>query len=562
MHELTITGPCPARRMILDEGVHLIGRLPESDISLGGDGISREHARIEVHGGEAIVVDQGSMNGTQVEGKNVERHRLEDGDVIGIGRYRLLYRRSEDPADLTEIADPVEEDKLVPLRPEPGAGRKGRTAPRSSDRLEAAGAATLRESRSGGEPSRPRDPEEAPAAEPELRRASGRSRPQPRLGLGLALAQQHESEPQPEPAPASEPAVRRLRVNFKARLALVLLGLVFLSVILIGFGVLTTAEEMMAGEAQSRARTLTYLMAEMNAEKLHSGETRLVTEPFLGEVGVSRALILDEAGHVLAPEALRGQSDPAFEVAARSDDYLRQITPGGALLSVPIRAAGRRYGTAVLDFSIAYLKAKSGHMGTLTLLLGLFVAAVALLCTGILERVAHRPFATLASEVDLVVKGDLRSEVPLTTDSKANQLCEALNRLIQRAGERLQGRVEASSPAPPRGTGAMAVLTELGELLPLGLLGVAEDGRIALCNEAAADLLGCDVPSGRAPHLLDAFSMSPQLGGLAALLKESRQAPDKPLDQRLGGARGLQAHARTLSVDAEPLTLIALEPLT
>src|SRR5687767_1419212 len=90
MHELTITGPSPARRMLLTDGVHLIGRLPENEIHLDGEGISREHAKIEVHGAEAVVVDLDSLNGTLIDGQLVKKRRLADGDVLSIGKFRLL----------------------------------------------------------------------------------------------------------------------------------------------------------------------------------------------------------------------------------------------------------------------------------------------------------------------------------------------------------------------------------------------------------------------------------------------------------------------------------------
>src|SRR5262245_50126511 len=240
MHELTITGPCPAQRMILEDGVYSIGRLPECDISLDGDGISREQARIVVQDLDAEIVDEASMNGTLVEGKPVERHRLEDGDVIGIGRYRLLYRCTIDPSDVTEVAEPEEaEGKLVPLHPEPRSRRRDAAPAAREEPSVLRSGGSSRETRP--EPSRAA---ELPrAAEPEPRQVA-RSRSEPRLALGLAVA-----EPQAPELPAStasKPSVRRLRVNFKARLALAMLGLVALCVVLIGFGVIGTAEEMMA----------------------------------------------------------------------------------------------------------------------------------------------------------------------------------------------------------------------------------------------------------------------------------------------------------------------------
>ena len=269
-------------------------------------------------------------------------------------------------------------------------------------------------------------------------------------------------------------------------------------------------------------------------------------------------MILDEKGAVLAPDSERGTRDPLFETAHLSKKYERQITSYGALVSVPMESGGRRYGTALIDFSIDYLKEKSAHMWTMSLMIGLFLGVLALLCSSVLERMAHKPFLALASEVDLVVKGDLAGEVPLTTDGKANQLCEALNRLIRRAGERRAGGSETGRASGNALSGSLGLLEELLEVVGHGFVVVGEDGTLQLCNEAAAELLGCEVPETPGTHLLDALSESPGLNELLGLVKESRQAPGKTLQRRFR-SQDLEARARTLLGDRSQPTLISLE---
>jgi DNA-binding NtrC family response regulator len=71
-----------------------IGRLVEGGISLPHDGrVSRVHAT--VHRGPTgtlRIVDEGSRNGTLVNGRRAAEARLEDGDVIGIGDSYLVVR--------------------------------------------------------------------------------------------------------------------------------------------------------------------------------------------------------------------------------------------------------------------------------------------------------------------------------------------------------------------------------------------------------------------------------------------------------------------------------------
>jgi two-component system cell cycle response regulator len=64
----------------------LIGRAVDCQIRLDDLGASRRHARIMREGGDIYVLyDLGSKNGTTVHGAPIQKHRLADGDRIGIG---------------------------------------------------------------------------------------------------------------------------------------------------------------------------------------------------------------------------------------------------------------------------------------------------------------------------------------------------------------------------------------------------------------------------------------------------------------------------------------------
>jgi len=90
-----------------DEPVVQIGRAIDNDIRLSGPLASRHHCRIEVEGPSAWLVDLGSANGTLVNGAKVDRKRLAEGDVIGVGGARLQVEElSADRGGETQRLDP------------------------------------------------------------------------------------------------------------------------------------------------------------------------------------------------------------------------------------------------------------------------------------------------------------------------------------------------------------------------------------------------------------------------------------------------------------------------
>jgi hypothetical protein len=72
----------------------ILGRLPECDVVIHDPGASRRHARIYAEGGEYVLTDLGSTNGTLVNDEGVGEHVLRDGDRITIGTTVLEFRRT------------------------------------------------------------------------------------------------------------------------------------------------------------------------------------------------------------------------------------------------------------------------------------------------------------------------------------------------------------------------------------------------------------------------------------------------------------------------------------
>ncbi len=83
----------------LDQRDFLIGRLQQSDLTLQHFTVSRRHCQLEKVNGSYVLTDLDSSNGTFVNGHQVERRELADGDQIEIGETTLYFSRSEEGVD-------------------------------------------------------------------------------------------------------------------------------------------------------------------------------------------------------------------------------------------------------------------------------------------------------------------------------------------------------------------------------------------------------------------------------------------------------------------------------
>jgi pSer/pThr/pTyr-binding forkhead associated (FHA) protein len=69
----------------------VVGRSPDCEIFLDDVTVSRHHARITRGDDGFMIEDEGSLNGTYVNRRRVENAKLEDGDEVQIGKYRLTF---------------------------------------------------------------------------------------------------------------------------------------------------------------------------------------------------------------------------------------------------------------------------------------------------------------------------------------------------------------------------------------------------------------------------------------------------------------------------------------
>ncbi len=72
----------------------VVGRSRECDLRVADGNASRRHAEIVRDGDEYVLVDLGSTNGTELNGRRITREVLSDGDRITIGATDLVFGRS------------------------------------------------------------------------------------------------------------------------------------------------------------------------------------------------------------------------------------------------------------------------------------------------------------------------------------------------------------------------------------------------------------------------------------------------------------------------------------
>jgi pSer/pThr/pTyr-binding forkhead associated (FHA) protein len=85
----------------------VIGRDPEADIFLDNTGVSRRHAKIEWTSKGYFVEDLGSANGTFLNDEEIERHILDEDDVVRVGKFSLWIGLKRDGRDEDHKKDPI-----------------------------------------------------------------------------------------------------------------------------------------------------------------------------------------------------------------------------------------------------------------------------------------------------------------------------------------------------------------------------------------------------------------------------------------------------------------------
>lgn len=102
-----------------------IGRKPYNDIQIDNLAISGEHAVVITILNDSFLQDLDSTNGTQVNGRPVKKHFLQDNDLIEMAKYKIQY--------LTSSASVTNEKYQPTLVLRSGADEAGKEASEALD---------------------------------------------------------------------------------------------------------------------------------------------------------------------------------------------------------------------------------------------------------------------------------------------------------------------------------------------------------------------------------------------------------------------------------------------
>jgi pSer/pThr/pTyr-binding forkhead associated (FHA) protein len=78
-------------RRTLEKRRSVLGRSRDADVRIDDPNISRRHAEIVQEGSTFWLVDLGSTNGTEVDGRRVQRARLADGSRFTLGETTVTF---------------------------------------------------------------------------------------------------------------------------------------------------------------------------------------------------------------------------------------------------------------------------------------------------------------------------------------------------------------------------------------------------------------------------------------------------------------------------------------
>ena len=97
---LVVHMPDQTWEYLLTKDLVRIGRDEDNDIIIDHPSVSRHHAHVETHGKAFQIRDDHSTNGVCMRGLPVEIYNLQDGDMLQIGRARLVFKAGFTSDDL------------------------------------------------------------------------------------------------------------------------------------------------------------------------------------------------------------------------------------------------------------------------------------------------------------------------------------------------------------------------------------------------------------------------------------------------------------------------------
>lgn len=461
---VVIAGPHAGTSYPLTEGESILGRQAGNTIVLQSTKVSKKHCSVSVSGVEVTVKDEGSSNGTFVNGSLIRMKKIKPGDRISLGEF------------VFELAEAQKASKA------PSMNGFGNTLNLASD--------------------------------PMSKGASSVGISTNLLNMSESLSSSHEP-PKDFKGRAIwyfEHAVMPIFYGLNLKYEWRMLCIYFFSAFIVGnllitvYPLLESSRVSIVKESILRARFIARQVADQNSGFLaQKQETR--TEIGIAEhaEGVRMALLTDLENRILAPGSKLNQylaGGVEAELAINARDLFRkgretgiakEVDAGTVVAVEPVKIFNSILGRnvvvamAVVSIDTTLSTPDMGEMGMVysqTLIMTGILGALIFL---ILYYLTLRPFQVLNEDMDRALKGDLSQ---VTHDFKLEEL-DPLWTIINSAIQRLpQGGGGLSSGSSISADDFIAPLKGMGGFMSVGVVLLDGDKKILFMNSPFEEMSG------------------------------------------------------------------------
>lgn len=481
MYKLTVVaGPSRGQSFAVQEGETSIGRQAGNAVVLTSAKVSKRHCVLVVSSGQVVLSDQGSSNGTFVNGVLAKSKPLSPGDRISVGEYVLeLSRRPEAGTRSVPAIAGMGNVLQFPVPARPGMG--------------------------GGFPGMPSAPLGTPGVGADsINGGGGVAANQPPKDLKGKINWVFEHHIMP--IFYSLNLKHEWRVICVGAMAVFAVGNLAVSV----YPLIEQNRAALIREMGKRASFIARQIAERNAAALAA---RAETKTEIGSSienadGVRVALLTDLDSRILAPgtklnQYLTSGAEAALAVKAkklfvegRETGIVAECDESTICAVEPVRIvsqqAGRNItvGMAVVSIDSSLATPDFGEMGMTyseTFILTGLLGALILL---ILYRLTLKPLKQLNEDMDQVLKGDLSQVTHEFKFEELNPLWDLISSALQRVPKSSAGLGGALGGGGPTAEELAGPFRMLGETATFPMLVCDGDKRVIYMNSMFEDVSG------------------------------------------------------------------------
>jgi hypothetical protein len=472
VYKLTVvSGPNQGTTYAVQEGELSIGRQDGNAVALPSSKVSKIHCTLTVTGDEIVLKDQGSSNGTFVNGSLTKLRKIKEGDRISVGEYVLELSKQ-----VKKVTKPAALPKNMRSQFQMPPAMGGLQGDFSS---------------SSGMPN-----------------SSGMG-----SGVGMGLPEGPPSDLRGKIAWIFErqfmPVFYSLNFKYEWRALFICLFVVFsiINLTVSVYPILESSHQAIIKETGRRALFMAKQIAEQNAPFLAN---RMETKTDIGIIetadGVKAAMLVDLENRIIAPSAKLNQyltsgAEAASAIkardlfrAGRETGYWAEADESTLIAIEPVKvmspSAGRNVvvAMAVVSIDSSLATPEIGELGVvysqILAITGMILGFIFL----ILYRVTLKPFEVLNEDIDRALKGDMNQVTHEFKIEELNPLWDIINSAIQRASR--GNALETSTDTGDASEVFSGPLKMVGNLVKFGFLVFDSDKKIIFINSIFEEMSG------------------------------------------------------------------------